>query len=87
MVLVASSSHTRSPSSAINATELKNFTALGFGLPSARSLPALAKVVVGRDQIVGRLLASFFPSTKTITGCLAEVVPILHWKATGTKSK
>src|ERR1035438_6539543 len=44
MVLVASSSHSRSASSAINSTALKNFTALGFGRPNGRSLPALTRM-------------------------------------------
>ena len=41
MVLVASSNHSRSASSAINSIALKNFTAFVFGRPSGRSLPAL----------------------------------------------
>jgi hypothetical protein len=39
IVFVASSSHSRSASSAISSTALKNFTAFGLGLPNGRSLP------------------------------------------------
>jgi hypothetical protein len=35
--------HSRSASSANSSTGLSNFTALGFGLPSARSLPTAIK--------------------------------------------
>ena len=44
MVLVASSSQSGSASKVINSMELKNFTALGLGLPSARSFPALTRI-------------------------------------------
>jgi hypothetical protein len=44
MVFVASSSHSRSASSAISSTALKNFTAFGLGRPSARNLPALTRI-------------------------------------------
>jgi hypothetical protein len=43
MVFVASSSHSRFASSAINSTALKNFTAFGFGLPNGRNLPAVTR--------------------------------------------
>lgn len=44
IVLVASSSQSPSASRVINSIELKNFTALGLGLPSGRSLPAVTRV-------------------------------------------
>jgi hypothetical protein len=44
MVLVTSSSHSRSASSAMSSTPLKNFTALVFGLPNGRSLPAVTRI-------------------------------------------
>jgi hypothetical protein len=40
MVFVASSSHSRSASSANSSTALKNFTAFVFGLPNGRGFPA-----------------------------------------------
>jgi hypothetical protein len=40
MVLVASSIHSRSDSSAMSSTALKNLTGFGFGLANGRSLPA-----------------------------------------------
>jgi hypothetical protein len=44
IVLVASSSQSGSANRVINSMALKNFTALGLGLPSARSLPALIRM-------------------------------------------
>jgi hypothetical protein len=44
IVFVASSSQALSASSAISSTALKNLTALGFGLPNGRSLPALTRM-------------------------------------------
>ena len=43
MLFVASSNQSGSASKAINSIELKNFTALGLGLPKARSFPALTR--------------------------------------------
>ena len=44
MVFVASSSQSASASKVINSMELKNFTAFGLDLPSARSFPALTRI-------------------------------------------
>jgi IS1 family transposase len=43
IVFVASSGHSRSASNTKSSTALKNFTALTFGLPKGRSLPAVTR--------------------------------------------
>jgi hypothetical protein len=43
IVFVASSSQSRSASSAISSTARKNFTAFRFGLPRGRSFPAVTR--------------------------------------------
>ena len=51
IVLVASSNQSGSANWANKPMELKNFTALDLGLPSARSFPALTKMATSSEQV------------------------------------
>jgi len=61
IVFVASSNQSRSASKVINSMELKNFTAFGFGLPSARSFPALTRMAT--SSVVQFIVCRLEPPT------------------------
>jgi hypothetical protein len=72
MVFVASSSQSGSQSRAINPMELKNFTALGFGFPNARSFPALTRMATSSVEQF-RSLATCAASSRAGKSFAAQV--------------
>jgi hypothetical protein len=90
MVFVASSSHSRSASKVINSMELKNFMALGLGLPNSHNFPAcdfwnLEQTNSGQNhrgftqsiKHMKQLLLGMLLSSALLTGCASQYVVVL----------
>ena len=84
MVFVASSSRSGSASSVINSMALKNFTALGLGLPNGRSFPALTRMATSSVEQFNSLATysasnragKSFAAHVAITACVMSSVII-----------
>lgn len=98
MTFVDSSSQSGSANRAINSMELKNFTALGLGLPSARSLPALTRMATSSveqfnslatspaKRRAGRFLAAHVANTACVKSSVISVVPLCNQSLSAANS-